>query len=61
MSCMSLDVCERDVEQLAMALFNVKVKWVEQGLHVALKEGTALIIPNSEEATLKCALDAAVF
>jgi hypothetical protein len=53
---MSLDVCEREVEQLAMALFNAKVKWVEQVLHVVLKEGITLIIPNSE-ATLKGVLD----
>jgi len=58
---MSLDVCEQDVEQLAMDLFNAKVKWVEQSLHVTLKEGTTLVIPNSEEATLKGAPDAAVF
>jgi len=44
------------VEQLAMALFNAKVKWVEQVLHVVLKEGITLIIPNSE-ATLKGVLD----
>jgi hypothetical protein len=49
---MSLDICEREVEQLAMALFNAKVKWVEQVLHIVLKEGITLIIPHSE-ATLK--------
>jgi hypothetical protein len=49
---MSLDICERDVEQLAMGLFGAKVKWVEQVLHLVLNEGITLIIPNSE-ATLK--------
>lgn len=49
---MSLDICERNVEQLAMALFGAKLKWVEQVLHLVLNEGITLIIPNSE-ATLK--------
>jgi len=57
---MSLDVCERDVEQLVMALFNAKVKWVEHVLHVVLNEGTTLIISNSE-ATLKGVPDVAIF
>ena len=56
---MSLDVCEWDVEQLAMALFNAKVKWVEQVRHIVLNEGITLIIPNSE-ATLKGAQDEAI-
>ena len=56
---MSLDVCERDVEQLAMALFNAKVKWAERVLHVVLNEGTKLIIPNSE-VTLKGVRDEAI-
>jgi hypothetical protein len=56
---MSLDVCEREVEQLVMDLFNAKVKWVEQVLHVVLKEGITLIIPHSE-ATLKGVLDEAI-
>lgn len=56
---MSLDVCERDVEQLAMALFNAKVKWAERVLHVVLIEGTKLIIPNSE-VTLKGVRDEAI-
>jgi hypothetical protein len=56
---MSLDICEREVEQLAMDLFNAKVKWVEQVLHVVLKEGITLIIPHSE-ATLKGVLDEAI-
>lgn len=55
----SLDVCEREVGQLAMALFNAKVKWVEQVLHVVLKEGITLIIPHSE-TTLKGVLDEAI-
>lgn len=49
---MSLDICERYVEQLAMALFGAKIKWVEQVLHLVLHEGITLIIPNSE-ATVK--------
>jgi hypothetical protein len=48
-----------EVEQLAMALFNAKVKWVEQVLHVVLKEGITLIVPHSE-ATLKGILDEAI-
>ena len=55
----SLDICDQEVEQLAMALFNAKVKWVEQVLHVVLKEGFTLIIPHSE-TTLKGALDEAI-
>ncbi|CZS94278.1 uncharacterized protein RCO7_10334 [Rhynchosporium graminicola] len=55
----SLDVYEREVEQLAIALFNAKVKWVEQVLHVILKEGITLIIPHSE-TTLKGVLDKAI-
>jgi len=35
------------------------VKWVEQVLHVVLKEGITLIIPHSE-ATLKGVLDEAI-
>jgi len=57
---MSLDVCERGVEQLAIALFNAEVKWVEQVLHVILKEGITLITSNSEEATLKGVPDEAI-
>ncbi|KAH8591189.1 hypothetical protein B0O99DRAFT_274866 [Bisporella sp. PMI_857] len=56
---MSLDICEQDVEQLAMDLFNAKVKWVEQVLHVVLNEGITLIISNSE-ATLKGVPDVAI-
>jgi len=47
------------VEQLAMDLFNAKVKWVEGVLHIVLKEGITLIIPHSE-ATLKGVLDEAI-
>lgn len=56
---MSLDICENDVEQLAMALFGAKVKWAEQVLHLVLNEGITLIIPNSE-ATLKGVKDEAI-
>jgi len=56
---MSLDVCEWDVEHLAMALFNAKVKWVEQARHIVLNEGITLIISNSE-ATLKGVQDEAI-
>jgi hypothetical protein len=45
---MSLDVCERGMEQLAMTLFNAKVKWVDQVLHIVLKEGLTVITPNFE-------------
>jgi hypothetical protein len=57
---MSLDVCEQEVEKLAMTLFNAKVKWAERVLHVVLNEGTTLIIPNSE-ITLKGVPDVAIF
>jgi hypothetical protein len=56
---MTLDVCEQDVEHLALVLFNAKVKWVEQVLHVAVNEGITLIVPNSE-ATLKGVVDEAI-
>lgn len=56
---MSLDICESNVEQLAMALFGAQVKWVDQVLHVVLNEGIMLIIPNSE-ATLKGVQDDAI-
>ena len=56
---MSLDIYERNVEQFAIALFEAKIQWVEQVLHVVLNEGITLIIPNSE-ATLKGVKDDAV-
>lgn len=56
---LSLDICEWGVEYLAMALFNAKVKWVEQVLHIVLNEGITLIVPNSE-ATLKGVRDEAL-
>jgi hypothetical protein len=55
----SLDVCEWDVEHLAIALFNTKVKWVEQDRHIVLNKGIMLIISNSE-ATLKGVQDEAI-
>ena len=56
---MSLDVCESDVEHLAMLLFNAQVKWAEDVLHIVLDEGITLIIPSSE-ATLKGVRDEAI-
>jgi hypothetical protein len=56
---MSLDICEWGVEYLAMALFNINVRWVEQVLHAVLREGTTLITPNSE-TTLKGVPDKAI-
>ncbi|KAL2840806.1 hypothetical protein BJY01DRAFT_16129 [Aspergillus pseudoustus] len=56
---MSLDVCEQEVEQLALLLFNTKVKWMEQVLHVVVNGGITLIMPNSE-VTLKGVLDEAI-
>lgn len=56
---MSLDVCESDVEHLAMLLFDAQMKWVEQVRHIVLNEGITLIIPNSE-ATLKGVRDEAI-
>jgi hypothetical protein len=55
----SLDICEREVEKLVMDLFNTKVKWMEQALHVVLKEGITLSVPHSE-VTLKGVADEAV-
>ncbi len=55
---MGLEVCEQEVEQLPIDLFHVKGKWVEQVLHVVLKEGITLITPHSE-ATPKGFLDKA--
>ncbi|KAF2105292.1 hypothetical protein BDV96DRAFT_509616 [Lophiotrema nucula] len=49
---MSLDICEQHIERLAKTLFNAKVKWMEQVLHIDLAGGTTLIVPGSE-ATLK--------
>ena len=54
---MSLEVGEWGVEWLAMSLFNIKVKWVEQVLHVGLKEGTTLTMP---ETTLRGVPDKAI-
>lgn len=49
---MSLDICAKDVEQLAHTLFDAKVRWAEDVLHITLESGFSTIIPNSE-ATLK--------
>jgi len=57
---MSLDICERDIEQLVMALFSVEVKWVDHVLYVVRKDGITLMIPNSE-VTLKGVPDKAIF
>ncbi|KAL4950836.1 hypothetical protein BDW69DRAFT_171304 [Aspergillus filifer] len=56
---MSLDICEQEVEQLALDLFNTEVKWMEQVLHVVVNGGITLIMPNSE-ITLKGVLDEAI-
>ncbi|KAF3481542.1 uncharacterized protein GIQ15_04301 [Arthroderma uncinatum] len=56
---MSLEVNEWSVEWLVMALFNAKLKWVNQARHVVFNEGVTLIIPNSE-ATLKGVLNEAI-
>ncbi|KAG5294393.1 hypothetical protein I7I48_10890 [Histoplasma ohiense] len=56
---MSLEVSEWSVEWLAMALFNAKVKWVNQIQHAVLNEGVTLMIPNSE-VTLKGVSDEAI-
>ena len=54
---MSLDVSEWGVEWLAMSLFSIKVKWVEQVLHVGLNERMSLTMP---ETTLRGAPDEAI-
>ncbi|KAL4993999.1 hypothetical protein BDV10DRAFT_189458 [Aspergillus recurvatus] len=56
---MSLDICEEEVERLALDLFNTEVKWMEQVLHVVVNGGITLIMPNSE-ITLKGVLDDAI-
>ncbi|ORY01892.1 hypothetical protein BCR34DRAFT_89943 [Clohesyomyces aquaticus] len=56
---MSLDICTRDVEQLTMALFGVKVEWIEQVLHVVLENGMVLTTETSE-VTLKGVEDEAI-
>ncbi|ORX94400.1 hypothetical protein BCR34DRAFT_499290 [Clohesyomyces aquaticus] len=45
---MSLDICERDISQLAMALFHAEVKWVQHILHVVLENGMTLTTETSE-------------
>lgn len=56
---LSLDICETNVEALAMALFNATVKWVKESLHIGFARGTSLTIPNSE-VTLKGVHDEAI-
>lgn len=56
---LSLDVCESGVEYLAMALFNARVKWVEEVRHVGFEGGATLTIPSSE-VTLKGVKDEAI-
>jgi hypothetical protein len=56
---MSLDVCEGVIAQLAMALFNAEVKWVEGVLHVVLENGMTLTTGTSE-VTLKGVEDEAI-
>jgi hypothetical protein len=55
---MSLDVRERNVERLAMALFNVQVKSVGHTRYVILAGGV-MLTPNPE-VTLKGVLDEAI-
>jgi hypothetical protein len=45
---MSLDICEQDIAQLAMALFNTEVKWIGNVLHVVLDNGMTLTTESSE-------------
>lgn len=49
---LSLDICEPEVQNLAMALFGATVKWVGKSLHVGFEGGISLTTPNSE-VTLK--------
>lgn len=57
----SLDIREEEVDQLALALFNAKVTWVQQGLHVVLRDGFTIILTCAEaEVTLKGATDKAI-
>ncbi|KAJ5100876.1 hypothetical protein N7456_006928 [Penicillium angulare] len=56
---LSLDICESMVQALAMALFNARVKWAENSLHVSFERGANLTIPNSE-VTLKGVGDEAI-
>ena len=51
---MSLDVQERSIaEQLALDLFNAKLKWAKRDLQIAINEGITLIAHNSSKITLK--------
>lgn len=57
----SLDIREEEVDRLALALFDAKVTWVQQGLHVVLRDGFTIILTCSEaEVTLKGATDKAI-
>lgn len=56
---LSLDVCESRVEYLALALFNARVKWVEEARHIGFEGGATLTVPNSE-VTLKGVKDEAI-
>lgn len=55
----SLEVSESSVEWLAMALFNVEVKLINQVRHFTMDGGFSLVIPNSE-ATMKGVPDEAI-
>jgi hypothetical protein len=48
----SLDICAKDVKQLAHTLFDAKVWWADDVLHMFLDGGFSMSIPSSE-ATLK--------
>lgn len=57
----SLDIREEEADRLALALFNANVTWVQQDLHVVLRDGLTIILSCSEaEVTLKGATDEAI-
>jgi hypothetical protein len=56
---MSLDICEKDVQELSKTLFNAKVDWVADVLHITHESGMTQIVPHSE-VTLKGVSDEAI-
>ncbi|KZM18956.1 uncharacterized protein EKO05_0001074 [Ascochyta rabiei] len=56
---MSLDICEKDVQELFKTLFNAKADWVAGVLHIVHESGMTQIVPRSE-ITLKGVSDQAI-
>jgi hypothetical protein len=56
---MSLDICEREIVRLAIALFRAEVRWVGHIPHVVLENGMTVTMETSE-VILKGAEDEAI-